>query len=206
VEHAAPTVRRLDPHRPDRRLIAEAAAALGRGGLVVVPTETVYGLAADPRVRGAVSGIYGAKGRERGKPVTLLAADVEQVRAACGGRLGRRAARLAARYWPGPLTLVVRTGKGFEGFRVPDHAVARALLREAGAALAVTSANRSGEPPAVTARQAAAALGSRVAVILDAGRSRGGVPSTVVKVDGRRVEILREGAIPAADIFRTAEG
>jgi len=72
--------------------------------------------------------------------------------------------------------------------------------------MAVTSANRSGQPPAVTARQAAAALGSRVAVILDAGRSPGGVPSTVVKVEGRRVEILREGAIPAADIFRTAEG
>lgn len=205
MERAAPIIRRLDPRRPDRKAIVDASAALARGALVVVPTETVYGLAADPRVPGAVELIYGAKNRARRKPITLLAADAAQVRAACGGRLGARAQRLAAKYWPGPLTLVLKTREGFEGFRVPDHAVARALLREAGVPLAVTSANRSGEAPAVTARQAAVALGRRVAVILDAGKSPGGVPSTVVKVEGRRVEILREGAIPAAKIFRTAK-
>ena len=186
-------------------MIAEAAAALARGALVVVPTETVYGLAADPRVPGALEKIAGAKSRDRRKPVTLLAADVAQVRAACGGRLGCRARRLAGKFWPGPLTLVLKTRAGREGFRVPDHDVARVLIREAGAPLAVTSANRSGELPAVTARQAASALGGRVAMILDAGKSPGGVASTVVKVEGRRVEILREGAIPAAEIFRTAK-
>ena len=132
MERVVPIIRRLDPRWPDRKAIVDAAAALARGALVVVPTETVYGLAADPRVPGAVELIYGAKNRARRKPITLLAADAAQVRAACGGRLGARAQRLAAKYWPGPLTLVLKTREGFEGFRVPDHAVARALLREAG--------------------------------------------------------------------------
>ena len=113
---------------------------------------------------------------------------------------------LARRFWPGPLTLVLSTPHGFRGFRVPKYAVTLALLRSVGRVLAVTSANRSGEPPTVTAQEAAEAVGGRVSVVLDAGRSPGGVPSTVVRVDGEKVEILREGAITRNEIMRVVRG
>lgn len=196
---------RLDPLRPDPGPIGEAAAALTRGVLVIVPTETVYGLAADPRFPGAETAIFAAKGRPDHKPVTLFAADVEQVKAR-GAVLDEAGEKLARSFWPGPLTLVLKTPDGFTGFRVPDHAVPLALLRAVGSVLSVTSANRSGEPPAITADAAAAALGSRVALILDAGRSPGGVPSTVVRVDGDEVQVLREGAISEAEIRRVGGG
>lgn len=201
MQAGTPRILRIDPGRPDGDALGAAVAALGRGELVVLPTETVYGLAADPRVPGAVDRIYRAKGRAGDKPVTLLAADAEQVKR-IGADLGGAGARLGARFWPGPLTMILRTGGAFTGFRVPDHEVARALLRRVGTALAVTSANRSGEPPARTAQAAAEALGAEVSVILDAGPSPGGVPSTVVRVDGEKVEILREGAIGNEEILR----
>ena len=170
----------------------------------MVPTETVYGLAADPRVAGAAEALFIAKGRPDTKPVTLFAADLAQVLAR-GAVLGSVAERFARRFWPGPLTLVLSTPEGFTGFRVPDHAVALAILRRVGSVLAVTSANRSGEPPAVTAEEAATALAS-VALILDAGPSPGGVPSTVVRVDGERVDILREGAVSKKQVEEVASG
>lgn len=194
----------VDPRDPDRAAVARAAELLARGGLVVLPTETVYGIAADPRRPGAVDRIYRVKGRPESKEIPLLAADVEQVRGA-GAALDGPASRLAERFWPGALTLVVRTPDGFKGFRVPDCEVTRAVIRRAGAILAVTSANRSGEPPAVTARDAQRALGDGVDLYLDAGPAPGAVPSTVVRVDGGKIEILRAGAIPEADI-RSAAG
>ena len=176
---------------------------LARGELVVIPTETVYGLAADPRVPGAVEKIYGAKERAESKPVAFLAADTEQI-AARGAVMEPAAVRLMRRFWPGPLTLVLKTPAGFVGFRVPDYPVALSLLWRAKSVLAVTSANRSGDTPALTAEQAAEALRDRVALVLDAGESPGGVPSTVVKVDGDSVSVLREGAIRRDEILRVA--
>jgi tRNA threonylcarbamoyl adenosine modification protein (Sua5/YciO/YrdC/YwlC family) len=108
---------------------------------------------------------------------------------------------LANKFWPGPLTLVLDAGGEFVGFRVPAHEVALELLKKMGTVLCVTSANRSGEPPALNASDAARALGSSVALILDAGPAIGRVPSTVVKIKGAHVEILREGAIPKNDIL-----
>jgi L-threonylcarbamoyladenylate synthase len=205
VEPGVSRILRLDHRRPDPEVIDQAVAALSRGELVVIPTETVYGLAGDPRVPGAVEAIYKAKGRPDRKPVTWFAANLEQVLSQ-GATLGPGAERLARRFWPGPLTLVLRTPDGFFGFRVPDHAVPLAVLRQMGSALAVTSANRSGEAAAITADEAAAALGSSVTVVLDAGPSPGGVASTVVRVEGEAVEILRDGAIPREEIRRVAEG
>jgi L-threonylcarbamoyladenylate synthase len=195
----------IDPNQPDARLIEEAATALGRGELVVLPTETVYGLGAHPEVGGAAQKVYGAKGRAPDKPLTLLAADVQHVKK-CGAVLGPVAVALARQFWPGPLTLVLKTPNGFTGFRVPKHPVSMALLRRVGGLLAVTSANRSGAAPALTAREAADTLEDRVAVILDAGPSPGGIPSTVVRVDGEKVEILRNGAISDEAIRKAAEG
>ncbi len=206
MEQARPTILRLDPQAPDPASIEKAASALKDGDLVVLPTETVYGVAADPRAADAVGRIYRAKGRADEKPIALFAAELNQVEQ-YGARVSPKAVRLARRFWPGPLTLVLPCTSGFVGFRVPDHPVPLAVLRRMGAVLAVTSANRSGEPPAITAQEAAAALGSYVSIVLDAGPSPGGTPSTVVKVDGEKLEILREGAISREEILRvSAEG
>ena len=196
---------RVDPLHPDGSIVLRAAELLKRGELIVLPTETVYGLAADPRRQEAVERIYRVKGRPESKEIPLLAADAAQVEQV-GGILSEAARRLAERYWPGPLTLVVPVGEEYKGFRVPDFEVARAVIRSAGSVLAVTSANRSDEPPARCAEDAVRALGeSSVALVLDAGPSPGGVPSTVVKVMGDKVEVLREGAIAKADIAAVTE-
>jgi L-threonylcarbamoyladenylate synthase len=192
-------IRRIDPLRPDPHLLAAAVAALRQGALVIVPTETVYGLAADARNPAAREKLFEAKGRPPDKPVALLAAGVSELERHVA-KLAPAARRLAEKFWPGPLTLVLDSPAGWLGFRVPDHPVMLALLRAWGGVLAVTSANRSGAPPATTAGAALAALAPFVALALDAGPSGGGVPSTVVKVDGERVEILREGAIPAEQL------
>jgi L-threonylcarbamoyladenylate synthase len=195
VASRTPKTIQIRPGREaDPAALERAVSALAAGELVIVPTETVYGVAADPRVPGAMERLYLAKGRSAEKPVALLAADREGV-AGVDAAWTPAAEALARRWWPGPLTLVLKAGGGFQGLRVPDHPVARALLRRLGAPLAVSSANRSGEPASVTAEQAVKALGAEVAVALDAGPSPGGVPSTVVKVAGDRVEVLREGGI-----------
>lgn len=187
--------------------IRRAAEALKRGELVVVPTETVYGVAARADSAAALERLYAAKGRAESKRIARFADGLAAVRAA-GARVDAAAERLAAAFWPGPLTLVLEMAAGeWEGFRVPDHAVALAWLRElGGVAPAVTSANRSGEPPARTADEAWAALAPHVAVALDAGPVTGGVPSTVVKAGAGGVEILREGALGRAEILRAAGG
>jgi L-threonylcarbamoyladenylate synthase len=179
-----------------RSAARKAAAVLRRGGLVVFPTDTVYGVAADPNAPGALGRLIAAKGRDRRKQIPLL---LDGGKSAL--RLARSASRserrLMDRFWPGPMTLVLRTGpRSTEGCRVPDHPVALAILRAAGGMLRVTSANRSGEPAALTAAEAVKALGDCVDLVVDAGRAPGGIASTVVRVDGERLRILREGALP----------
>lgn len=195
-------IRRVDPQQPDGAALATAVRSLRRGELVIVPTETVYGLAADDRNPAAMERLFDAKGRPQNKPIALLAASVDELDRH-GVKLGPVARRLAEKFWPGPLTMVLDAPSGWTGFRIPDHPVMQALLRAWGGVLAVTSANRSGEPPAQTAAAALAALEPFVALALDAGPVTGGVPSTVVKVMGDNVEILRAGAIPAENIERT---
>jgi L-threonylcarbamoyladenylate synthase len=185
-----------------RGAVRRAAEVLRRGGVVVFPTETVYGLgvrAGDPAARRRLARL---KGRDDRKPFQILAADARAARALCP-RMPPAAARLARRCWPGPLTLVAHRGGGkWVGLRVPDHAVARRLIRAAGGALTATSANRAGGRPATTAAEAAAALGARPDLVLDGGAARCGAPSTVVKVTREGWRLLREGAIPASEIER----
>ena len=185
--------------------IPEAARVLGSGSLVVVPTDTVYGLAADPRIAGAKERICMAKSRAASKPIALLVSNVDEVEKR-GGILNTRAKRLADRFWPGALTIVVEAGDSTQGFRVPDHPVMLSLLELVGGALYVTSANLSGEEPACTAKEAAELFGSHVAAVLDAGTLTGREPSTVVKSDGEAVTILREGAVPRREIEKWATG
>lgn len=180
--------------------ISRAAGALKMGHLVIMPTDTVYGVAADARVAGAEEKIYLAKGRERGKPVPLLASGIDEVER-YGAEFDAIEEKLAEKFWPGPLTLVLGVGGRMEGFRVPDHDVSLDLLKAAGGILRVTSANLSGEPPALTAEAAVRALGDFVDVVLDAGKVRGGTPSTVAKVENGRVIVLREGAIGSVELM-----
>ena len=175
-----------------------AADVLNRGGVAVIPTDTVYGLAARPDFPAAVDRLYTIKGRELRKPIALLASDIDAVER-FGYPLAGRARELAARHWPGALTLVIErpgaTGEA-EGFRIPDHAATRELIAACGGVLRVTSANLSGRRPATDAPQALADVGLSADCVVDDGVSPGGVPSTVVRVraDGS-LAVLRAGAV-----------
>jgi L-threonylcarbamoyladenylate synthase len=181
--------------------ISKAADILMAGGVVVLPTDTVYGIAAHPGLTDAVARICTIKGRPTGKPIALLASEREAVER-FGARFPAVAKRLAARYWPGALTLVLPCGDGCEGFRVPAHDGARELIAACGGVLRVTSANLSGEMPATCAVAALKDVGLEADLVLDGGVSPGGVASTVVKVttDGQ-LTVIRVGAIPAKDIM-----
>lgn len=175
----------------DDASLEETAATLNSGGIAVIPTDTVYGLAAHPAFPDAVERLYTVKGRKSGKKIALLAADAAAV-CAFGFRLQEKASELAARHWPGALTMVL----GDEGFRVPDHDWTRRLIAKCGGVLRVTSANLSGGRPATDAPQTLADVGLSADLVVDGGVSPVGVASTVVRVvaDGG-IEVLRKGAI-----------
>ena len=189
------------------------AAQLIRDGLVVAyPTDTLYGLAVDPRNSRAVRRLFELKGRPESSALTLIAADLEQADAA--GTFASTAARLAALWWPGPLTIVVPArsilaretlaGGATVGIRVPDDEVARGLARAAGYCITATSANRSGEPAAVTG-EAVASMLPHVDAVIDAGRVRGGAPSTIVAIENDRPRLLRDGAVAWDRVIRSLE-
>ena len=191
-----------------------AAAALQAGRPIVLPTETVYGLAALPAVAGATAALFALKDRPGDVPLAVLVASAAQVDA-IAGPMTVAAQRLAARWWPGPLTLVLRRRPGFDadlggaatdtvGVRCPDHAFVLALAEMTGP-IAATSANRHGAPTPPTAVEAAAALAGPVAVVVDGGRCAGR-PSTVVDCTGDEVRIVREGALAAEDVVAVADG
>lgn len=194
-----PKVLAIDPLAPDAAVIAEAVEALQKGHLVVLPTETVYGLCGHPDRPEAVRAMYEVKGRDPGKPLAFLACDIDQVRAT-DARFTAEAERVAQRFWPGPLTLVLPVGDQTVGFRVPDHKVPRCVMKELGCPILATSANRSGQPDATTASEAVDALGDDVALVLDAGPSEGAVASTVLLALQDRLEVLREGALSRAQV------
>ena len=175
--------------------IRRAAELLREGQLVILPTETVYGVAVRPDSSEAMARLYAAKGREESKRMAFLAGSLEFLYAA-GVQVPEAAERLAATFWPGPLTMVLpNEAGGWDGFRVPDHPVALAWLRELPFLPAVTSANRSGEPAARTAQEAWEALEPHVALALDAGSVETGMASTVVRIETDQIEILRAGPI-----------
>lgn len=185
-------------------LVAETAAILRRGGLVVIPTDTVYGVAALASLPEAVEALFVAKGRPAEKAIPWLVADLAQAEAAAG-RAPACAHRLAARFWPGALTLVLPVSPERQpplpptiAFRAPDHRVPLALLRALGQPLATTSANRSGEPSARNALEAAAALGEAVELVIDDGPAPGGIPSSIVDCASTPPRLLREGALSRA--------
>jgi L-threonylcarbamoyladenylate synthase len=195
----------VSPTDPEPGALARAADILLSGGLVVFPTDTLYGVAADPRHAGGVARVYHAKGRSAAQALPLIAGDLAQVEA-LATTLPAATRRLAGRFWPGPLTLVVDAaptivpgvhgGTGSVAVRVPNHAVARALALRLGFPVVATSANRSGSPASCVAEVAAAALDGDVDLVLDSGPTPGGEPSTVVDARGGVPTLIRAGAIP----------
>ncbi len=185
--------------------VARAAELLRQGLVVAFPTETVYGLGVRADRPEAMRELERLKARPPGKPFArLIASAGDMERHAAPGPVARR---LAARFWPGPLTLVVADGRGGQvGLRCPDCAVTLALLRRVGVPVAAPSANPSGEPPATDAGEVLAAFEGRIAAVLDGGRAALGVASTVVRASGGAPEVLREGAIPAGRILEAAGG
>ncbi|MGN1359980.1 MAG: L-threonylcarbamoyladenylate synthase [Kiritimatiellia bacterium] len=184
----------------DSGSVSRVADVLLRGGVAVIPTDTVYGLAAHPGCLDAVARLASIKGRSRSKPIALLASDVGAAEAFAGG-LSPVARGLAEAHWPGALTLVVPCvgGNGaevLEGLRVPAHSWTRGLLAACGGVLRVTSANLSGGKPALDVGEALASLGLQADVLADDGPCRGGVASTVAQVCGDgSVRVLREGPV-----------
>ena len=175
----------------DEASLDAVAELLNSGGVAVIPTDTVYGLAAHPSFPDAVARLYLIKGRESGKKIALLAFGADAVEE-FGFPLSPAAKDLAERHWPGALTMVL----GDEGFRVPAHDWTRKLLAKCGGVLRVTSANLSGGIPATDAPQALADVGLSADMVMDDGESPGGVASTVVRVcAGGEIEVLRKGAI-----------
>jgi L-threonylcarbamoyladenylate synthase len=201
----------------DARGRAEAVEALRNGGIVAIPTDTVYGIGVALDTPGGIERLFAAKRRPPDKAIALLVGDLEQAEEI--GAFTPPARALAAAFWPGGLTLVVprRTDRplppaltGGElapgaiptvGLRVPDHEAPRALARALGP-LPTTSANRSGEPEARDADEIEQLLGGAIDLILDGGPARGGPASTVVDVTAAEPRLLRVGAIPADDIER----
>jgi L-threonylcarbamoyladenylate synthase len=182
--------------------IARAAELLRAGQLVAFPTDTVYGIGCRIGDPGALARIFAAKRRDPEKAVAWLVASRSTV-ADSGFRVDDRAAQLAERFWPGALTLVLpaRDGPSTQAFRVPAHDVALAVLAAAGA-LAVSSANRSGEPETLDADDVAIAFADadEPSAILDGGRVPGGVASSVLDLSGSSARLVREGAVSRAEI------
>jgi len=204
----------VDPARPDPGAIARAAAMLREGGVVAIPTDTLYGLAADPWNPAAVMRIFDIKGREEDRALPLVAASVSQVTQWIG-EMDIVTSRLAERFWPGPLTLVMRAPTGLSlkvtaggatiGIRVPAHAVTRALCATFDRPITATSANISGHPATDDPDGVADRLSNGLDMLLDAGMTPGGPPSTIVDVTQGDLRLIRAGAVSWEDVNRCAQ-
>jgi L-threonylcarbamoyladenylate synthase len=190
--------------------VAPLALRLARGGVLAIPTESSYGLGADPRSAVGVAAVFRIKGRPQDKPLPVVAADVEQL-AALGIDPGLPILAALRRCWPGPLTAVLpasrplpaSAGTATLAVRVPGHVQLRRLLAELGTPLTATSANRAGEPPALAPASAAALLAGEDAVVVDDGPLTGGAPSTLVAFPGGGTagfRVLRQGAFAVAEL------
>ena len=189
--------------------IARAAEIIRAGGLIAAPTETVYGLCADATNEAAIKKIFTAKGRDERKPISVFVRDMFGAEALCR-EVPEAAYKLAEKFFPGPVTLVLRkretvsdaltAGGETVGVRCPDNAAVLELLRLTNVPLTGTSANLSGEPSAESAEEALRAFDGRIEAVIDGGRCGGGVPSTVIDLTGGEIRILRAGAVSKEEI------
>jgi tRNA threonylcarbamoyl adenosine modification protein (Sua5/YciO/YrdC/YwlC family) len=192
------------PDGVDRGLVRKAVEAIRAGQVVVLPTETVYGLVADPRSPASVDRIREVKQRPEGLVFTHHVADRDAIDTLVPPPPAR-VVRLLDRYWPGPLTIVLPDGRhGTLGFRLPAHEFTRAVIREFAPSLYMTSVNRSGQPPIVAPSDIAREFADDIDLIFDAGVPPLEQASTVVRWQDGELEVLREGVLTAAEVFRTA--
>lgn len=216
---------RFDPNGPNRAgvlvypvgksgaisddVIRQAAAILDEGGVIAMPTDTVYGLAASIDRPDALARLYAIKGRPDDRPLPVLLANAMSADLVAEP-VGARLTFFLDRFWPGGLTVALparpglksplRAVDGTVGVRVPDHPVTLALLRAAGGALAVTSANPTGLAPATCADAVVAALGVRLDLVLDAGEAPGGAASTVIGFDQEQLRLYRQGVVAWSEV------
>lgn len=201
--HESPAAPKVTPGLED------AVEALRAAALVIYPTETFYGVGADPYSEKALNALFDLKGRDPEKPVALIAADVEMA-LALASEVSSLARRLAHIFWPGPLTLVLPARPsipreligpgGGVGVRVSAHPIAVALARNLGRPITATSANLAGAPPATTLEEARSALGGKIKVYLEGGTSAATMPSTVVEIGKENWRMIREGAVSLRQI------
>jgi L-threonylcarbamoyladenylate synthase len=199
---------KIDPQRFEQAF-SRCSDVISSGGVIAYPTDTFYGLGADPANPAAVKRLFEIKDRQKDQPILLLLADAKDV-VAWAADITPHASVLMKRFWPGPLTLVFKAkagvppeltaGTGTIGLRVPGSELTRGLIRFLGHALTGTSANLSGRSSLRTARETAEAIGDLADLILDGGETAGGKPSTVVDVSIDPPRVIREGAISSQDV------
>lgn len=216
LENLTAETLRIHPDEPERELVAQVASRLQGGQVVALPTDTFYGLAVDPVNLRAVDRIYEIKSRARHKPLSLLIGEVAQSYELARG-LDTAFDRLAERFWPGPLTLVVKAGAklplrvtantGNVALRVPEAAIPRAVVKAFGLPITATSANLSGMPECTYANGVRDQLGDKIPLIVDGGPTARSVATTIVDLSGGGSSwmILREGAIPTHEIALTLQ-
>jgi L-threonylcarbamoyladenylate synthase len=184
--------------------IAQAAERLRAGAVIAFPTDTLYGVGARAKDPAAVARLYHVKRRPSEQPMVWLVTDRAQVERFAV--VSSAATELMARFWPGPLTLVLPARIPIDGssiaVRAPNHDVALALLTALGEPIASSSANPAGQPPPVDADQVIASLGDDLELVLDGGPCRIGQPSTILDLSGATPRILRQGAIPTSELIR----
>lgn len=186
------------------------AERLADGGVVAIPTDTVYGVAASLAHPDAIERIYEIKGRPESQPLPVLVSSIDALSHLV--HLDDAVVPLLDAFWPGPLTVVLPAASRLPervlgpgntvGVRLPSHYIAIEVIEKAGGTIACTSANRSGASPATSAREVAETIGPELDLILDSGVAPGGVASTVVAIDGLTLRFLREGAIPMTEVIR----
>lgn len=191
-------------------LAHRAALVIGSGGVIVYPTETVYGIGCDPLNAASIERVHAVKGRPDGKPMLLLAASLDQVER-FAGRLDERSRRLAERFWPGPLTMIVSPRQklpsylygesGGVAFRVTPHRLAGMIASKCGLPIISTSANRSGEAPVNDFKEAVAAFRESVDLVLPVTEPMTGQSSTLIDMTGDTVAIIRGGVLPTETIM-----
>ncbi len=191
---------KIDPKRPDKDLIESAAKAIREGNLVAFPTETVYGIAANFFDEKAIENLYRLKQRPRSKPFTIHIADIKMIES-LGCFVTKEALRLISKFWPGPLTIVLKSGAdGTLGFRIPANRIALDLIKSAGVPVVAPSANLSGNKPPTSAGEALKDLDGKIDMLLDGGHTDIGIESTVVDLTVTPPKVLREGAIKREEI------
>lgn len=195
---------KLDPKTPDSDVLDRVVSILESGGVIGYPTDTIYGLGASINNFSAVERIIELKGRQKDKPILILAAWLEQVQSLTEN-FPESAKILASYFWPGPLTLVLPAAKhvtslltggyGTIGVRIPSHKISLELIRRLGTPITSTSANLSGEANPTSAEDVIRVFGDKLDAVIDSGKSPHSVPSTIVSITGAEIKLLREGAI-----------